>query len=298
MKPAPFKYVVAQSIDHALALLEQHGADAKLIAGGQSLVPMMNFRLARPEWLIDINRVGDLAGISFERGVLRIGSMTRYCELHASALVGANVPLLHDVLPHIAHAAIRNRGTIGGSVCHADPAAEMPVALLALDAEFEIRGPHGTRRVAADAFFVGQMTTAVEPDEILVAIHIPAQRATDSFNFTEFARRRGDFALTSVVSVLRFSADRISDHVRITIGSLAERAMRAREAERLLTGQVPRTALFEQAAHAAAIEVQVGSDLHASADYRRDLIRTHVLLGLSECNQRRQQARADVGAPH
>jgi len=298
VKPASFKYVVAQSVDHAISLLEQHGPDAKLIAGGQSLVPMMNFRLARPEWLIDINRIPDLAGIRVDGSIVRIGSMTRYSALEASALIGQHAPLLHEILPHIAHTAIRNRGTIGGSVSHADPAAEIPVALLALDAELEVRGPRGTRKIAADAYFIGQMTTAIEPDEILTAIHVPAQPTGDAFKFTEFARRRGDFALTSVAAVLRFDAGRMSNHVRISIGSLADRPMRAHAAENMLSGQSPQAELFEEAAHTAAGEVQPGSDLHASMEYRRDLIRTHVQLALSGASHRWQEARTHAGVPH
>lgn len=289
MKPATFNYAVAESIEHAVALLSQHGAGAKLIAGGQSLVPMMNFRLARPEWLIDINRIAELAGVRAEGGVLRIGSTTRYVELASSAPVRHHAPLLSEVLPHIAHAAIRNRGTIGGSVCHADPAAEIPVALLALDAEFEVCGPNGIRRIAADDFFVGQMTTAIESDEVLTAIHIPARQPDDAFGFAEFARRRGDFALASAAVVLRFEGDRVADHVRIAIGGLAERPMRARKAEALLAGQRPDEKLFEASARAAAAEVQVGSDLHAAADYRRDLVRTQTKLALTAAFERRQQ---------
>lgn len=275
MKPASFQYVAAESVEHAIALLSEHGPDAKLIAGGQSLVPMMNFRLARPDWLIDINPISELAGVSAEGDTLRIGSMTRYADLQASDVARRYAPLLGLILPHIAHTAIRNRGTIGGSICHADPAAEMPVAMLALDAVFEIRGPGGTRRVAADDFFIGQMTTAVEPDEILTAIEIPAAQPDDATGFSEFARRHGDFALASAAVVLRFSREQL-DHVRIAIGGLSHRATRAAKAEALLAGHTPGAALVEQAAQAAAGEVEAGADLHATEAYRRSLIETQV----------------------
>lgn len=281
MKPAPFQYVAALSVEDAIALLSKYGSDAKLIAGGQSLVPMMNFRLARPEWLIDINRISGLAGIAQKNGALRIGSLTRYSELEASEAVQRSVPLLGLMLPHIAHKAIRNRGTIGGSICHADPAAEMPVAMLALDAIFELRGPTGTRRIAADDFFIGQMTTGIEAEEILIAIEIPEIENSEKHGFSEFARRRGDFALASAAAVLRFNGERISDHVRIAVGGLSERAERARAAEALLAGNAPTAALIEEAAKAAAAEVKAGSDLHATEAYRRSLIATQVKQALA-----------------
>ncbi|MBX3513916.1 MAG: xanthine dehydrogenase family protein subunit M [Xanthobacteraceae bacterium] len=281
MKPAPFQYVAAKSVDDAIALLSKYGADAKLIAGGQSLVPMMNFRLARPEWLIDINRIDGLAGITQQNGMLRIGSLTRYSELEASEAVQRGVPLLRQMLPHIAHEAIRNRGTIGGSICHADPAAEMPVAMLALDATFELRGPSGARRVAADDFFLGQMTTGIEADEVLVAIKIPETKNDERHGFSEFARRRGDFALASAAVVLRFNGGMISDHVRIAVGGLSERAERARKAEALLAGKTLTPTLIEEAAHTASGEVQAGQDLHATEAYRRSLIATQVKQALA-----------------
>lgn len=277
MKPAPFQYVAAQSVEHAISLLCEYGAGAKLIAGGQSLVPMMNYRLARPDWLIDINRISELAGVKAERDVLRIGSLTRYAELEKSDEVRRFVPLLSQILPHIAHTAIRNRGTIGGSICHADPAAEMPVAMLALDAIFEIRGASGTRRVAADNFFIAQMTTAIEPEEILVAIEIPSMQDKDASGFSEFARRRGDFALASAATVLRGSGE-----VRVAIGGLSQRAQRAAKAEALLAGKTITPELAARAAETAAAEVEAGSDLHASEAYRRSLIATQVRQALAD----------------
>lgn len=281
MKPAPFQYVAAQSVEHAISLLTEYGPSAKIIAGGQSLVPMMNYRLARPDWLVDINRIPELAGIAAKGEFLRVGSLTRYIALEKSETVRRLAPLLSQILPHIAHAAIRNRGTIGGSICHADPAAEMPVAMLALDAVFEIRGPAGTRRVPADDFFVGQMTTQIEPDEVLVAIEIPNMRPEDTSGFSEFARRRGDFALASAAVVLRFSGSRLSDHVRIAIGGLSQRAQRAMKAEALLNGQTLTSDLIEKVAQTAAEEVEAGSDLHATETYRRSLIATQVKQALA-----------------
>ena len=292
MKPALFQYVAAESVEHAIALLTEHGPNAKLIAGGQSLVPMMNFRLARPDWLIDINRISNLAGIRVEGNTLRIGSMTRYADLEASDTVRRHAPLLGLILPHIAHAAIRNRGTVGGSVCHADPAAEMPVAMLALDAVFEVRGPVGTRRIAANDFFLGQMTTAIEADEILTAIDLPVARAEDAAGFSEFARRRGDFALASAAVVLRLAGDQLTDHVRIAVGGLSERPMRARGAEALLAGWNAEPALIERAAREAANEVDAGSDLHATESYRRHLVQTQVKLALTAALERTRLAGA------
>lgn len=290
MKPAPFQYVAAQSVEHALSLLTQYGSDAKLIAGGQSLVPMMNFRLARPEWLIDISRLSDLTRIEANDGCIRIGSLVRYVELLKSEAVERSAPLLAQMLPYVAHAAIRNRGTIGGSICHADPAAEMPVAMLAMDATFSLRSPRRTRKIEADAFFIAQMTTAIEPDEILTAIEIPAAQREDVTGFSEFARRRGDFAIASAAVVLKYSGEAVSDHVRIAIGGLSQRAQRAKKAETMLAGGKPTPELIENVAETACREVDAGSDLHATEDYRRSLIATQVKQALTAAVAQRNRS--------
>ena len=202
MKPARFRYARAESLGEALALLTEAPADTKLLAGGQSLVPMLNMRLVRPAVLLDVNRVRDLTGITpTAAGGLRLGALTRHAELAASPAVIERAPLLAEAARHVGHAAIRNQGTLGGSLAHADPAAELPAALLALDARVRITGPRGAREIAADAFFRGLLTTALEPDEILTAIDVPAQ--PPGWGFVEIARRPGDFALAGVVAVVR-----------------------------------------------------------------------------------------------
>ena len=202
MKPAPFRYARAGSLAEALALLAEAPGDTKLLAGGQSLVPMLNMRLVRPAVLVDVNGLRELVGIAptAEDG-LRIGALTRHAELAASPAVRERAPLLAEAARHVGHAAIRNQGTLGGSLAHADPAAELPAAVLALDARIQIRGPRGAREVAADAFFRGLLATALEPDEILTAIDIPAQ--PPGWGFVEIARRPGDFALAGVAAVIR-----------------------------------------------------------------------------------------------
>src|ERR1700704_1979921 len=194
MKPAPFRYARAGSLAEAVALLAAAPGDTKLLAGGQSLVPMLNMRLVRPAVLVDVNSVRELAGIApTADGGLRIGALTRHAELTASPAVIERAPLLAEAARHVGHAAIRNQGTLGGSLAHADPAAELPAALLALDARVHVTGPRGAREIAADAFFLGLLTTALEADEILTAIEVPAQ--PPGWGFVEIARRPGDFAL-------------------------------------------------------------------------------------------------------
>ncbi|MEP6813088.1 MAG: FAD binding domain-containing protein [Actinomycetota bacterium] len=198
MKPAPFDYAAPTSLDEALALL---GDDAKPLAGGQSLVPLLNFRLARPRLVVDLNGVAGLAGIRRVDGALRIGALTRQSALERSAVVADGWPVLRDAVRHVAHAAIRNRGTVGGSVAHADPAAELPCALVALDARFHVRSTRGARTLAADAFFVGPLQSALEPDELLTEIEVPPIAAATLQGFAEYARTHGDFALACAAVV-------------------------------------------------------------------------------------------------
>jgi carbon-monoxide dehydrogenase medium subunit len=202
MKPARFRYARAGNLAEALALLTEAPGDTKLLAGGQSLVPMLNMRLVRPAVLVDVNGLHELTGITpTADGGLRIGALTRHAELAASPAVMERAPLLAAAARHVGHAAIRNQGTLGGSLAHADPAAELPAALLALDARVQVAGTRGTREVAADSFFRGLLTTALEPDEILTAIEVPAQ--PPGWGFVEIARRPGDFALAGVAAVVR-----------------------------------------------------------------------------------------------
>src|SRR6202166_2172691 len=202
MKPAPFKYIPAPSLEQALALRSEHGDDAKFLAGGQSLLPAMNFRLARPAILIDINESGDLAGIGAPTDAVRIGPLTRYRALQRDAGFARAFPLIADALPHIAHPQIRNRGTIGGNLSHADPASELPAVATAMAARMRIKSAGNEREVAAADFFVGLLTTDIAADEMLVEVIFPEPKPRMGSSFMEVARRRGDFALAGVAAIV------------------------------------------------------------------------------------------------
>lgn len=285
MKPAPFKYLVAKSVDDAVAALVQH-PDAKLLAGGQSLVPMMNFRLVKPAWLIDINRIADLKGIRPEGDRILIGAMTRHVELEQSASLQERVPLISEAVRLIGHTAIRNRGTIGGSISHADPAANLPVALLALDGVIHVRGPNGPRSIAAEDLFTGLFTTTLASDEIVTAIEIVAIADAEGCAFEEFSRRHGDFGLASTAVRLRLRTGKIEGAPRIALGGVGDHAVRARRAEALLQDAAPSDAAFQAAADEAAREIDPPTDIHGSADYRRSLVRSLVKTALVRAVER------------
>jgi CO/xanthine dehydrogenase FAD-binding subunit len=233
MKPAPFRYAAPESVEAALELLADE--DARALAGGQSLVPMLNFRLARPDLLVDLNRLSGLAGVERDaNGGLRIGAMTRQAELLRSEAVRAGWPLLCQAVAHVGHAAIRNRGTVGGSVAHADPAAELPVALTALDARVRVRSAAGERVLAAPDFFQGALTTALRTGELLVAIEIPPPPAEARMGFAEHARTHGDFALAGVAVV-----HAPGGHAAVALLGAGPVPVRARAAERALAGGAP-----------------------------------------------------------
>jgi carbon-monoxide dehydrogenase medium subunit len=278
VKPAPFRYARAGSLAEAIALLAEGHGDAKVLAGGQSLVPMLNMRLVRPGVLVDVNGVRELAGIArTPEGGLRIGALTRHAELAASPMVRERAPLLTEAARHVGHAAIRNQGTLGGSLAHADPAAELPAALLALDARVQITGPRGTREVAADVFFRGLLATELRPDEILTAIDVPAQ--PPGWGFVEIARRPGDFALAGVAVVVRVGRPLTlpsrplggEGEVRLVGFGVGDRPLRLTGAERVLTGVPIDAATAARAGAAAAPDCDPPSDVHGSADYRRHL---------------------------
>jgi carbon-monoxide dehydrogenase medium subunit len=278
MKPAPFRYAHAGSLAEAVALLAAAPADTKLLAGGQSLVPMLNMRLVRPAVLVDVNGLGELTGITpTAEGGLRIGALTRHVELTASPAVIERAPLLAEAARHVGHAAIRNQGTLGGSLAHADPAAELPAALLALDARVHVTGPRGAREIAADAFFLGLLTTALGADEILTAIEVPAQ--PPGWGFVEIARRPGDFALAGVAAVVRVgrpltlpSPPRGEEGVMRLVGfGVGDRPLRLSSAERIGAGAQLDAATAARAGAAAGPDCDPPSDVHGSADYRRHL---------------------------
>ncbi len=279
MKPPRFAYAAPRALPAALALLGEAGDEGKILAGGQSLMPLLNFRLARPGTLVDFNRIRELAFIRLRDGVVSIGAMTRQRTLERSRIVGAHLPLVREAIRFVGHPAIRNRGTVGGSLAHADPAAELPAIACALDAHLELASSTTRREVAACEFFRDYFTTAVETGEALVAVHFPAQPRNSGSAVLEVARRHGDFALAGVAAVLgRDRAGRCLDP-RIALFGVAATPLRATAAEAALRGQGPDG--FPAAADAAAAGLEPASDVHASADYRREVARALVQRALA-----------------
>ncbi len=296
MKPAPFEYFRPRSLDEALSLLDQHGGDAKPLAGGQSLIPAMNFRLAMPAVLVDLNTVPGLSYVAQPQdgaGGLNIGGMTRQRDVERSPLVAERVPLITETMPHVAHAAIRNRGTIGGSLAHADPAAELPAVALALGATLTVTGKSGTRAVPASEFFLGLFTTAVQPGEILTQIHIPPRAERSGFAFEEISRRHGDFALVGVAAAVQLDERGHCAGARIALLSVGDRPMLAEHAAETLVGHRPEPGLVRAAAEAAAAsDIDPSSDIHASARFRRQLANVLTRRALTRAFER---ARPGVG---
>ncbi len=290
MKPAAFEYFRPSSLDEALALLAEHGGDAKPLAGGQSLIPAMNFRLATPAVLVDLNGISELSYINSDAGDIRIGGMTRQRTVERSAVVSDRVPLIAETMPHIAHPAIRNRGTIGGSLAHADPAAELPAVMLALNARFTVRSQAGAREVEADDFFMGLFTTAVQPGELLTDIRVPPSPSHSGFAFQEISRRHGDFALVGVAAVVSLDAGGNCADARIALLSVGDRPMRAVEAAKTLMGQRPSAELIAAAADTAATrDIDPSGDIHASARYRRHLAKVLTRRVLTRAFERARQ---------
>jgi CO/xanthine dehydrogenase FAD-binding subunit len=272
MKPPAFDYVRPRSLDEAVETLARHRHDAKILAGGQSLVPLLNFRMLRPALLIDINRLPELDTVTEqEDGSIRIGALTRHFALETSRPIARRLPILPCAMTHVAHLAIRNRGTIGGSLSHADPAAELPMLALLLDAEISMRRAGGTRVVAAGDFFVGALVTALEDDEIVTEIAFPSISPAAGWGFEEFAQRSGDFAICAVGAVIDIRDGRIAE-ARIALMGVDATPVRARQAEQILADQRPDRALIKAAAASARAAVNPSTDLRASADYRRHLV--------------------------
>jgi carbon-monoxide dehydrogenase medium subunit len=268
VKPPAFEYTAARSVEEALAELAEHGDAAKLLAGGQSLVPLLNMRLVAPARLIDLNRVGALAYIAERDGGVAIGAMTRQRAAERSPLVAARVPLLADALPWVGHFQIRNRGTIGGTLSHADPAAELPAVAVALDARLTVRGRAGERVLAAADFFRTHLTTALEPTELLIEVWLPPAPPGSGAAWVELARRHGDYALVGVGAVVTLAGERVAA-ARLALTGVGGAPVRAREAEALLAGQPLTRDRLADVAAAVRRAIDPGSDLHASADYRR-----------------------------
>jgi carbon-monoxide dehydrogenase medium subunit len=284
MKPAPFDYHAPTSLDEAVALMSTLD-NAKVIAGGQSLVAMMNFRYAMPDHLIDLGNITGLSGLHFEAQTLRIGSMTRQRELEFSIPLANKVPLLKAALAHVGHRQTRNRGTLGGSLAHADPAAELPTVCLALDAEIEIAGANGTRIVPMREFSAGFMTTALGYDEILLAVHIRPWPEGHGYSFREYARRHGDFAVAGAAVLLDANNDGVIERAAVALCGVTDRPIRRDEAEAALVGRHLDDRVIARAASLAG-DVEATADIHADATYRRHLARVLTTRALHEASSR------------
>jgi len=274
MKPAPFEYYVPDSIEQALDLLREHGESAKFLAGGQSLVPAMNFRVVQPSVLIDLNRVGELNYIREKDQALQIGAMTRERELEFDPVIAKKTPLLAEAMPHVAHPQIRNRGTLGGSLAHADPAAELPVIMLALGARLKVANPDRERWVEAQDFFAGMFTTDLAPDEMLVEVELPAIGPRTGWSFMEVAPRAGDYALMGAAALVALDENGNCKQARLVYLNAGEGPLDAKEAVKSLEGEPLNDRTVESAAALASEkEINPFGNIHASADYQRHLAR-------------------------
>ncbi|MEN8145572.1 MAG: xanthine dehydrogenase family protein subunit M [Gemmatimonadota bacterium] len=277
MKPAPFAYHRPATVEAALHLLAEHAGEAKPLAGGQSLIPTMNFRLSQPKVLIDLGDLDELRGIQAGRHGLHIGAMTTHAAVEASPVVADLAPLLAETMPFIAHPQIRNRGTIGGSLAHADPAAELPAVMLVLRAQFGLLSSRGHRKVKAADFYTGLFTTALEPQELLATIEIPKPEKRTGYAFAEIARRHGDYALVGVAGAVTLDRKGLCDGVRLALLSVGDGPVVCTGASQLMAGRAPTDDLIREAAEAvAAKDIDPPSDIHASAAYRRQLTRVLV----------------------
>jgi carbon-monoxide dehydrogenase medium subunit len=290
MKPAPFDYAAPSTLDEVVALLAEHDGEAKLLAGGQSLVPLLNMRLARPSLVVDLGRVGGLDDIRDVEGGLAIGAMTTQRAVERSTLVAARQPMLHAAVRFIAHPQIRNRGTVGGSLAHADPAAEWPALALALDAEFRVVGPDGARTIEAAEFFVTYLTTTLAATEILTEIHLPARPRRGGWAFQEIARRHGDYALAGIAVTTTLDGGGRCADARLVLFGVGSTPLRVREAEAAIVGQSASAELFEHVADTVGSRIEEPlSDVHASAEFRRHLATVLTRRGLAESFARAAQ---------
>jgi carbon-monoxide dehydrogenase medium subunit len=296
MKPAAFEYHDPRTTKEALDLLARHRDDAKILAGGQSLVPMLNFRLARPRVVVDINRVTELDYLREDNGVIRVGALTRQRTLERWART--RFPLMAETLRHVGHEAIRNRGTVAGSIAHADPAAELPALLLCLDGSVVARSSSGMRQIAGRDLFRFALTTALRPDEMITEVRLPRIPESAGWSVMEVARRHTDFALLGVVAMVTLATKKI-DTVRIAVFGCGGTPVRASAAEQALAGQAPLPAKIDRAAHEAAARLTPDADLHASAAYRTHVARTLIARAVAAAVDRVPGAapRGAVSAP-
>ena len=272
MKPAPFEYYAPDSLEAALALKAEHGDEAKVLAGGQSLIPAMNFRVAQPSILIDLNKITELRYIEEKNGDLRVGAMTLQSEAERDTLLSKRTPLLHETIPNIAHPQIRNRGTIGGSLAHADPAAELPVVATALGARMRVQNKDGERWINVDDFFSGMFTISLSADEMLVEIAFPKTAANAGWAFVEVARRQGDYAMAGLAALLTLDETGICSSAKLVYLNVGDGPLSAEKAAESLIGAKPSKKIFSEAARIASQEeISPFGNVHASPDYQRHL---------------------------
>jgi CO/xanthine dehydrogenase FAD-binding subunit len=271
MKPAPFDYVAPTSLEAAVEALAAANGDGKIMAGGQSLVPLLNFRMTRPSVVVDLRKIPGLSFIEDRGSSIAIGALTRHADVERSSIVAAKLPVMSAAMPHVAHLAIRNRGTIGGSIAHADPAAEHPMLAVFYDATIKVQGPKGRRDIPAEQLFYAALTTNLEPDEIVYEIEYPILSSHNGWGFEEVARRFGDFALCCIAVSLERRGGLIRD-ARVAVMGVDETPRRLREAEAVLRDAPGETAVFKRFSEAVRMAVSPPSDIHVSSDYRRALI--------------------------
>jgi aerobic carbon-monoxide dehydrogenase medium subunit len=286
MKPPRFDYLAPRTLDEALAHLHDHGDQARILAGGQSLIPMLNFRLAHPGVVVDVNRLTELAYVRQHDGGVVVGALTRQHAVERSELIRARVPVVAEACRFIGHAPIRHRGTFGGSLAHADPASELPAVMVALEAEMAVASRAGSRAVPAGQFFTGPLTTALRPVEMLTETRIPATPPRTGGAFVEMARRAGDFALVGVAALVTVDGAGRCERARIALCGVGPTPIRARAAEDALTGQAPTADVLDEAADRAAAATSPPSDVHGSAEFRKKLARHFVRQALLSAIQR------------
>ncbi|MGN6361738.1 MAG: FAD binding domain-containing protein [Thermomicrobiales bacterium] len=274
MIPGAFTYLTPRSVPEALGFMQEHGDEAKILAGGQSLIPLMRFRLAEPKYLIDINKIAGLSGVTMRDGYLAIGALTREVELHNSPLIREHFPLLTDTAEVVADPLVRNLATVGGNLAHADPANDHPAAMLALRADIVATGPRGERVVPIDNFFVDIFTTSLAPDELLTEIRIPLPPAHSGGAYVKFERKSGDYAIAATAAQLTLDADGTIDQAGIGLTNVGATPLRATQAEAILLGRQPSDAAVREAAELAAQECNPSDDLRGTANYKRAMVRT------------------------
>jgi carbon-monoxide dehydrogenase medium subunit len=281
-----FEYIAATSLGEAVNLLQKHGGRAKILAGGHSLIPMMKLRLAAPELLIDIGRIPELSYVKEEGGKVRIGALTTHYAIETSDVIRRRLTALSNAADCIGDIQVRNKGTIGGSIAHADPAADYPASIVAFDATIVTLGPKGERQIPASKFFVDMMTTALEPNEIVREIHIPVRTGNIGSSYVKMAQKASGFAICGAAAVVELDASGALSHVAIGITGIGSHAFRATEAEKALTGQKPSADLVQNASRKATNGIVALGDIHASAEYRLDLGRVYARRALEAAIER------------